>query len=124
MAEKLVLADEPGKISGYKVRLGSIDYIVPPLNIKGVEKHEETIRKVDVPRLLDGKPNPEALTEKVKLGLICEIILTALQRNYPEKDLEFVKEWVDLRNVYMIFDAVMGMSGYGPGEPPGEAKAT
>jgi hypothetical protein len=105
MSEK---AHEPGKVSGIKLNFGGQDYIVPPLNIEGVERHEQDIQRVQT------DPN---LSMMDKVNLICGVVLTAVQRNYPSVDLVFIKKWIDLGNVEEVFQAVMAQSGYKEGKP-------
>lgn len=109
-----VLTYEAGKIPGVEVAFGNGKYIVPPLNIEGVEKHEADIERV--------QKGGEGLTDAKRFGLIGAITLTALQRNYPDLDSKFVKKWIDMHNAQKIFGAVMGISGYKE-QDPGEAQA-
>lgn len=105
-------AVEPGKVRGTYITFGSQDYLVPPLNLEGFEQHEQDIATVTDPKI----------SSMQRLTIICQVALSAIQRNYPEKDLAFVKKWVDLGNMQDVFSAVMAQSGLRsaePGEPEG-----
>lgn len=104
------LTYEAGKIPGVKVDFGGQEYIIPPLNIEGVEQHEEDIEKVQ------GRGGGTS-SLKEKTGLICAIAETALKRNYTQVDLAFCKKWIDMRNMLPIFQAILGQSGFKEAEP-------
>lgn len=91
-------------IPGYEVMMAGRKHSIPPLNIRGVQKHEKDIQSV--------QDKKSKLTELEKMDVICNVILTAMQRNYPSMTLEFIKEWLDMRNIQPTFHAVMGHSGY------------
>lgn len=97
------LTAEPGKITGVKMTLGHQGWIIPPLNIDGLELHADNIERVQ---------KDAELKNKEKLVIMCDIVLTALQRNYPDMTIEFVKKWLDMGNVLLAFRAVMATSGY------------
>src|SRR5262245_47242388 len=97
---------EPGKIAGFKIDFGADELIVPPLNIEGVEAHEQDIQRIqDLSTPL-----------KERMNLICGVIVSALQRNYPDKKIDYVKKWVDMGNVEDIFSAIMAQSGFKEGK--------
>lgn len=106
MPQKLV--SEPGKVDGVVFKFGGQDYIVPALNVKGARKHAEAIIGVGVLKPID------------QLSSIVDITLSAIQRNYPDVTQDFMENWLDLRNMREVFDAVVGQSGF---KQSGEAQA-
>ena len=108
------LVNEPGKIRGVKILLGSQWFILPPLNLIGFEEHETDIERFST------EPN---LKLSDKLQIICRITLSAIQRNYPDVTLEYLKKWIDLGNMLEVFQAVMAQSGLRPANP-GEVMAS
>jgi len=103
---------------GTPVRMGGRDFIVPALSMAQVEFYE-----------MDGKlacafeVGPLSPPEDRMLAM--EIILAAMQRNYPTMTLNELKELLDLRSTPKVFLAVMGMSGLisKAGDPEGEPGA-
>ena len=57
-------------------------------------------------------------------GLVLDTVHAALTRNYPDVTLEQVADWVDMRNMRELMDAVMGVSGLAERVESGEAQAT
>jgi hypothetical protein len=112
------MASSEELIAGVELRLGKKSYTVPPLNLKGLEQHEAAIERA---QLIKDPTTGEVIPLKEKYNLICDILLTAIQRNYPEIELEYLKEVVDLGNVNQVFAAVLGQSGFAR---TGEAKAS
>ena len=104
---------EPGKIRGIRVPLGGNNYIIPPLNLIGFEQHEAEVEKLSADANLK-------VSEKLKI--ICGIALSAIQRNYPEVTMDFLKQWIDLGNMQEVFMAVMAQSGMRAAKP-GEVMA-
>jgi hypothetical protein len=107
------LVEEPGKIPGILVYMDSKRYIVPALNLKALRKYDDKIKQVAQPGVSD--------TEK--LDMICQIALAAVQRNYKDVTMDFLEEWIDMRNCWRVFGALMGQSGFKE-EPAGEVKAS
>jgi hypothetical protein len=108
------LVHEPGKIPGIKVMLGAEQIIVPPLNVTGLELHGDTITRAQ---------NDKTLSPREKVTLLCDIILSAVRRNYPDMSIETLKDGLDLANIVPTFHAVMAISGYTEAPVlPGEAK--
>jgi hypothetical protein len=100
-------------IDGTKISLNGKDYIVPPLNFKSIKKLQpviENLTKVDLNMSGD------------QIDSVCEIVHTALIRNYPELTKDEVLDGLDLGNAHSIIMAIMGASGL-KAVPAGEAQA-
>jgi hypothetical protein len=112
----------PGKL----INLGGKDYTLPPLNFAGLRKLGPKIQEVGGAYL-----SGNLFMDVDKVGVVAEIVLAALQRNYPDLTLEEVENFLDFANVKEVFPALMGVSGlefkegHPEGEPaPGEAPAS
>jgi hypothetical protein len=103
-------------IDGVKIDLGGGEWIVPPLNLRTLEKFYPVIESWTQPR-------ENALDY---LREVAEFIHAALVRNYPDLTLDDVKDLVDLKNVQMVIPAILEASGFargageGQGDPLGE----
>lgn len=100
-------------VAGQPVVLGGREYTVPPLSLFHVRHFANQLKTLD----LSGGMDPE------KLDLITQVVHAAMKRNYPDISQDQLLELLDLGNVYRVFEAVMGVSGFEPakaGEPVGE----
>ena len=101
---------------GIAVRLGSRDFIVPPLTFRQLRLLQPQLA------IVGGSIGPVMGEERI--GAIIAIAHQALQRNYPELDRDAVEEMVDLGNAARLMQAIAGISGLVANEPaPGEAVA-
>ena len=73
MAVKQVTS--PGKLSGIPLVMDGQTYIVPPLNLDAAELYLDDMEKLDT---------PGAFTGRERMRVMRNIILVAIQRNYPE----------------------------------------
>ena len=93
------------KIDGEKLVLGGREFIVPPINLKRLKQLypliETLAQETDALKQMDGTS---------------QILHAALTRNYPEITLDEVEEMVDLGNFASVLKAVLGGSGFVPGE--------
>lgn len=97
-------------IEGKTIRMGGKDWIVPPLNFRALKRFQKEIGSLNLAEL--------AQSEKVE-----EIVLAALNRNYPDLTLDELQDMLDMGNVIEVTMAVMGVSGL-EARKPGEAAAT
>jgi hypothetical protein len=72
-------------------------------------------------RILDAVPDVTAISAD-QIGVLCEIVSTAMQRNYPEATTEMVEDLLDLGNARNVLSAVLTGSGLKPAAE-GEAEA-
>jgi hypothetical protein len=100
------------KFEGVTLKFGEDEFVIPPLNLGQVKRLLPTIEKMQ-----NGTDTIE------KFNAVVAVAHAALSRNYPDLKLEQVEEMVDLGNLKKIIDAVMGLSGFLPGEArPGSAQ--
>lgn len=93
-------------IPGIKLTIGDEEYVVPALTL-GQLRNEGMLDKM---KQHDAKL-ADAETYFDALDIRAEIILAALQRNYPDVTLDKLRDQLDLGNVSDIWNAVMGASG-------------
>jgi len=88
---------------GVWVVMGAEEYRIPPLGfgaLKGLQSRMSAIQG------MTGLPNED------QMGVVAEIVVLAMQRNYPSITLEEVLDKLDLGNFRAVFDAVLATSGY------------
>jgi hypothetical protein len=95
-------------IAGIEVEMGGTYWTVPPLSLGAVERFAPVL----------GKPGG------LQVGLVIDMALASLKRNYPDLDRERVADLIDTENVQRVFEAIMGVSGLVPKEnaAPGKPK--
>jgi hypothetical protein len=90
------------KFDGVTVKLGGVEYVIPPLNFRA-------LRTIG-PRVA-GLGSINRIPTEDDLRLITEIVLAALSRNYPEMTAEMLEDLIDVGNMSVLLQAVMGVSG-------------
>jgi hypothetical protein len=85
-------------IKGISVNLGGTDYIVPPLTLNAIEQFQD--------QLAEYKGGIDSTSTK----LVKEVVLASLKRNYPDMTLEKLGDIIDMGNISIVFNAVMGVS--------------
>lgn len=90
-------------IKGKEIAIGSETFIIPPLNFRQLEEHADALASFAE---WDKSPNPY---KEMKHAV--PVILSAVQRNYPEMTEDKLTDMVDLGNYRDIFEAIMGVSG-------------
>jgi hypothetical protein len=105
-------------LEGISVKMKGQDYIIPPLNFKSIRKLQPDIEAL-------GTIVPGAAMTGDQIDTVMRVILTAMERNYPDLTAGELEDLVDLGNLKAIIDAILGVSGYGQGETgPGEDRST
>lgn len=97
-------------LDGARLKIGRREYIVPPLNLRGVKRAQ-----VLIPALAR-EGDPAAVDAAV------EILHLAVARNYPEVTREQLEDEVDLGNLNQLVEAVLAIAGFHP-KAPGETVA-
>ena len=95
------------KFEGVKVMIGGAEYVVPPLNLRQIKQFQDTIGE-QMKKASAASGDGLNLTE---LDSMKEVILAAMQRNYPELSAEWIDENIDMGNLISVFVAAMGVSG-------------
>jgi len=88
-------------IDGLTINLGGTDYIVPPLNLNGLEKYLKLMDRIN-----ETKDDPLA-----QINITAEAALIALRRNYPDLTIEDIKEMLDTESSIRLFGVVAEVSG-------------
>src|SRR5712671_2096585 len=102
-------------IPGIEVAMGGQDWLVPPLTLGQLRRLMPKVRQLTDIGASMGEP---------QIGVMVEIVATALQRNYPDVTLETVENLLDLGNAGAVLNAVLTGSGLkARSDPLGEAMA-
>jgi hypothetical protein len=102
-------------IPGVTITMGGRDWIVPPLTLGQLRRLMPRVRQLT---------GIDASMSEVQIGVLIEIVATALQRNYPDATAEMVENLLDLGNASTVLNAVLTGSGLGLREGRlGEASA-
>lgn len=100
-------------VDGTTITLGGRPFVLPPFNFRLLKKYMPVI---------NGFTTNDMDVERV--DAIVEMVHAALLRNYPGFSREFVEENMDLRNMPVIFAALMNQSGLTEGEARPVAETT
>ena len=98
-------------LNGVKVSMGGQDYILPPLTLGTLKKMGN---KLNTLAGISGIPNEE------QCDVMIDLVYASLTRNYPEITRETLFELLDLGNMQVVFQAVLGVSGIKEKENMGE----
>jgi hypothetical protein len=95
-------------IEGIKILMAGQEYEVPPLSFNQIKRYWNEIQEY------------EKKTGIENMELTVKVAHAALTRNYPELTLEQVGDLVDLNNMSLVMEAVLGASGFfvRKGTPP------
>ena len=91
------------KYEGVVIRLGGRDLTIPSLSVGQAKRLWPQILE------LDSGITVQNLPQKHEQSI--EIILAAVNRNYPEITREQLEEWIDLGNIRRVLLVVSGQSG-------------
>lgn len=97
-------------LDGVTLRVGRRDYVVPPLNLKGVKRVQALMPQ------LSNEADPGSIDAAI------EILQLAINRNYPDVTREQIEEDVDLGNLWLLVQATLSVAGFGP-KTMGETRA-
>jgi len=98
-------------LSGVKVQMGGRDFTLPPLTLGALKKIGD---KIYILSEMSSIPTPD------QIDAMAQIILSSVNRNYPEVKQDELIELLDLGNLKSVFEAVLGASGIVRGSEPGE----
>jgi len=88
---------------GESIKIRGKEYIVPGLSLGQIESMADKIQSI--------AENGDKLSKEM-MTTISEISHAALSRNYPAMTLDEVKDMMDMRNMKVVLEAVMGASGF------------
>src|ERR1700736_4322202 len=89
-------------IPGVTITMGGRDWVVPPLTLGQLRRLMPRVRQLT---------EIDASMGEVQIGVLVEIIASALQRNYPDATAEIVENLLDLGNANTVLNAVLTGSG-------------
>lgn len=102
-------------IPGVTIAMGGDDWLIPPLTLGQLRRLMPKLRQLT---------EIGASMGEAQIGILIEIVMAALQRNYPEVTEERVESLLDLGNAGEVLNAVLTGSGLKPrGTSAGEAPA-
>jgi hypothetical protein len=89
-------------IPGVAIAMGGRDWLVPPLTLGQLRRLMPKVRQLTDIGVSMGE---------VQIGVLVEIVATALQRNYPDATADVVENLLDLGNASTVLNAVLTGSG-------------
>jgi hypothetical protein len=89
-------------IPGVTIAMGGRDWLVPPLTLGQLRRLMPKVRQLT---------EIGASMGEAQIGVLIEIVATALQRNYPDASAEMVENLLDLGNASAVLSAVLTGSG-------------
>jgi hypothetical protein len=102
-------------IPGVEVAMGGETWLIPPLTLGQLRRLMPKVRQLTEVDASMGEP---------QIAVLVEIVVTALQRNYPNVTFEQVENLLDLGNAGAVLNAVLTGSGLkSRGSPLGETVA-
>ncbi len=102
---------------GVPIKLGGVDYVLPPMNIDALEKYMPVVESWAQPSDL---PPMQGVMKQVRD--VAEMIHAALQLNYPDLSLAEVRASLNLKNANSMLHQLLEVSGLARTES-GEASA-
>ena len=94
------------KYDGVTVTIGEDKYIVPPLSLKSIKRHQADFESMD-------KKSPLEMLE-----ITSQVLHEALSRNYADITQDQVDDMVDINNMGQWMQAIAGASGLKAGGAP------
>jgi hypothetical protein len=94
--------DSTVTFDGVEVKLGGKKLTVPPLSFKLLRKYQEKLATLGN---LSNIPTP------TQVDVVIDVMLEAIQRNYPDYTKDELESNLDIGNMKEVFHAVMSVSG-------------
>ena len=89
-------------IPGVTIAMGGRDWLVPPLTLGQLRRLMPKVRQLT---------EIGASMGEAQIGVLVEIVATALQRNYPDATADMVEDLLDLGNASAVLNVVLTGSG-------------
>lgn len=99
-------------IDGITLKLGEEERVVPPLSLRALRRLAPKLKSIQ--NLGAALPNDE------QIDVVVEVVLAALNRNYPEMTKEQVEDALDTGNMTSVLMAIFTSSGLQRGAVTGE----
>lgn len=101
-------------LNGVKCQMGGQEYILPPLTLGTLKRLGNKLNTLaDIKNI----PNEE------QCDVMIDIVHSSLVRNYPEVSREALFDMLDLGNMQVVFQAVLGVSGVKEKQNEGEVQS-
>lgn len=100
-------------IKGVKIELSGKEYVVPPLNLRGLKLHQDEFAELDA----------SGSNRVNQMDIVVGMAATAMQRNYPDITKDHLLDIVAINQIDDLMSAVLGASALqsSKGESEGEA---
>ena len=89
-------------IEGVKITLGGREFVAPPLNFKALRKLTPQFSALAT---MGAVPSDD------QIDVVIDIVLAALNRNYPGLTRDELEDCLDLANLSLALQAILGASG-------------
>lgn len=103
--------------AGTRITIGTEQYVVPPISLG--QLRNGVLGKLKEHDILVAEE--KAFDAMILRG---EIILEALQRNYPDFEPKKLWDWLDMSNTGPLWLTILGGSGFMPGEAEAVTQVT
>jgi hypothetical protein len=94
-------------LPGVTISMGGRDWLVPPLTLGQLRRLMPKVRQLT---------EIGASMGEMQITVLVEIVVAAMQRNYPEATAEVVENLLDLGNASAVLNAVLTGSGLKPSD--------
>ena len=92
------------KFEGTPIKLGGVEYVMPPLNLKRLKALRA---EFDIVNTMD---KGRIMTDE-QIDAMLKVIHAAISRNYPDMTVDDLAELIDFGNLQTISAAVSSISG-------------
>lgn len=90
---------------GIVIKVGERELVVPPLTLGQIEANAEKLAAID-----QIETSPQKALATGAMGKVLDLIVLAVQRNYPDMKREEIGELVDMHNLRQFLPAILGAS--------------
>ncbi len=90
---------------GVSIKVGDRDLLVPPLTLGQIEANADKLASID-----QIEASPQKALSSGAMGKVLDLVVIAVQRNYPDMKREEIGELVDMHNLRQFLPAILGAS--------------
>lgn len=95
--------DSANKIPGAEIQIGLEKYIVPPLSFRALKNLKPVLAKLESA----GSTREGNIPTDEEFDMMCEVVLVALKRNYPNINIDVVLDNLDLVSAPKVLQAAV-----------------
>lgn len=108
------------RVPGRRINLGGVLYLVPCLSLAQLEANAEKLGEIT-----SLEEDPKGFLRPGAIGSIIDLVLEAMQRNYPDLSREVLASQVGVGDLARLIPAILGaqVQEDETGEAPGPASA-